>query len=153
RPAAGIFIVAHPVAELRREDDLIAAILDRLTHDHLGLSATVGVGSVDEVDPGIKSTTDDAATIVMAGVAPRPDHHRAEGVFADRHAGATQDRAFHDSWSSPAVGSPTSDGHCSRRRRTVYSYYRMPSAVTSSIRRAGQIQNSARRTPQHASGE
>src|SRR5262249_54558573 len=80
---------------------------DRLTHDHLGLSATVGVGSVDEVDPGIKSTTDDAATIVMAGVAPRPEHHRAEGVFADRHAGATQDRAFHDSWSSPAVGSPT----------------------------------------------
>jgi hypothetical protein len=36
------------------------------------------VGGVDEVDPGVQGAVDDARRVVVVGVAPGADHHRAE---------------------------------------------------------------------------
>jgi hypothetical protein len=46
--------------------------------DDLGLALGVDVGGVDDVDPGVYGTVDDADRLVVVGVAPGAEHHRAE---------------------------------------------------------------------------
>ena len=67
RGALLIGIVAHRAAELRREDHAVAAPLERLADDLLGVA--VGVGGVDEVDPRVQRFVDDADRVVVVGVA------------------------------------------------------------------------------------
>src|SRR5580704_12058042 len=80
---------------LGREDDLVAAPLERLSHDLFGLAAGVGVGGVDEVDPGVQRLTDDADRVVVVGVADGPEHHRAERVGTDLDAGPAESAVVH----------------------------------------------------------
>ena len=53
-------VVAHRDGHLRREHDVVAAALERLADDLLGLAGGVDVGGVDEVDPGVQRGVDDA---------------------------------------------------------------------------------------------
>jgi hypothetical protein len=80
--------LAHGVEGLRGEDDVVAAILERLADDSLGLAGAVDVGCVDEGDAGLQRGVDDADRVVGVGVAPGPEHHGSEAELADRDAGA-----------------------------------------------------------------
>ena len=79
RVAPLVRVLAHRVVELGREDDVVApAAGERLADDLLGLALPVDVGGVDEVDAGVERRVDDADRLVVVGVAPRAEHHRAE---------------------------------------------------------------------------
>jgi hypothetical protein len=67
-PAVGV--VAHRVPELRRKDDIVAAALERLAHDLLGLPGGVHVGGIHEVDARVERGVDDPSRVVVVGVAP-----------------------------------------------------------------------------------
>ena len=113
RVALPVGVLAHRVVELRGEDDVVApAAGERLADDLLGLALPVDVGGVDEVDPGVQRRVDDPDRLVVVGVAPRAEHHRAEAELADRHAGATQLAMLHRL-------PPFRRAGCSRRRIAV----------------------------------
>ncbi len=98
-PAPGVAslvgIVAHRRRTLGREDDVVAAPLERLADDLFGLAAGVHVGGVDEVDPRVQRLVDDADRVVMVGVADGPEHHRAERVGTDLDAGPAEGAVLH----------------------------------------------------------
>jgi hypothetical protein len=52
--------------------------LEDLADDLLRLAGRVDVGGVDEVDAGVQGAVDDADGVVVVGVAPGAEHHRAE---------------------------------------------------------------------------
>jgi hypothetical protein len=95
RGAALVGIVAHRHEELRREHDVVAAALECLADDLLGLTGGVDVGGVDEVDPRIEGAVDDADRVVVVGVAPGAEHHRAEAELGDLDAGASEWAVVH----------------------------------------------------------
>jgi hypothetical protein len=78
RATAAVRIVAHRHEELRGQHDVIAAAGQGFADDLFGLAGGVDVGGVDEVDPGIQRGVDDADRVVVVGVAPGAEHHRAE---------------------------------------------------------------------------
>ena len=118
RAALLVGVLAHRAVELGGEDDVVApAAGERLADDLLGLALPVDVGGVDEVDPGVERRVDDPDRLVVIGVAPRAEHHRAEAELADGDAGASQLAMLHGCSSSPrhCVGL----GHrCLRRSRS-----------------------------------
>jgi hypothetical protein len=82
--------------DLGREDDVVAAAAgERLGDDLLGLAARVDVGGVDEVDPRVERAVDDPDRLVVVGVAPGAEHHRAEAQRADLHAGTAERAVLH----------------------------------------------------------
>ena len=95
RAALPVGVVAHRAVELGGQDDVVAAALQRLADDLLGLPAGVDVGGVDEVDAGVERGVDDADRLVVVRVAPGAEHHRPEAHLADRDAGATEQALFH----------------------------------------------------------
>jgi hypothetical protein len=78
RASAPIRVVAHRHEELRGQDDVVAAAFERLADDLLGFAGGVDVGGVEEVDSGVERPVDDADRVVVVGVAPGAEHHRAE---------------------------------------------------------------------------
>ena len=78
RAAALVGIVAHRHEELGGEHDVVATALQCLADDLLRLAGGVDVGGIDEVDPGIQRGVDDPDRVVVVGVAPGAEHHRAE---------------------------------------------------------------------------
>ena len=54
RVAAVVGVVVHRDVDLGRQHDVVAAALERLADDLLGLAGGVHVGGVDEVDPGVQ---------------------------------------------------------------------------------------------------
>ena len=96
RVAELVRVVAHRAVDLRGEHDVVApAAGQRLADDLLGLAARVDVGGVDEVDAGVERAVDDADRLVVVGVAPGAEHHRAEAERADLHAGAAERAVLH----------------------------------------------------------
>ena len=84
RVAALVGVVAHRAVDLGGQHDVVApAAGQRLADDLLGLAARVHVGGVDEVDAGVERAMDDADALVVVGVAPGAEHHRAEAERAD----------------------------------------------------------------------
>jgi hypothetical protein len=96
RAALLVGIRAHRAVEFRGEDDVVAAAGERLADDLLGLALRVDVGGVDEGDPGVQRGVDDADRLVVVGVAPGAEHHRAEAQLANRNAGAPEQVVFHE---------------------------------------------------------
>jgi hypothetical protein len=89
-----IGIVTCRAAELGREDDTVAAALERLTHDYFGLA--VRVGGVDHVDPRVQRLVDDPGRVVVVGVADgRAKCQGAERVGADLDAGPPEGAVLH----------------------------------------------------------
>src|SRR5439155_5731117 len=86
QPAAGVAtlvrVVSHRAVHLGSENDSIAPILERFAHDRLRLPSRVHVGGVDEVDPRIERTMDDPDRLLVIGIAPGAEHHRAEAERA-----------------------------------------------------------------------
>jgi hypothetical protein len=78
RAAAAVRVLAHRHEELGREHDVVAPALERLADDLLRLAGGVDVGGVDEVDAGAERAVDDADRVIVIGVAPGAEHHRAE---------------------------------------------------------------------------
>jgi hypothetical protein len=78
RAAAMIALVAHRQARLRGQHDVVAAAGDGLADHLFRLTAAVDVGGVDEVDPGLEGSINDAGHIVLGGAAHRAEVHRAE---------------------------------------------------------------------------
>ncbi len=93
-PAVGVALLAHRhvhgAVELGGEDDLVAAALEGLADDLLGLAPGVDVGGVDDVDPGVERGVDDAGALGVVGLAPGAEHHGAEAQRADLHAGGAE---------------------------------------------------------------
>ena len=91
-------IVAYRAAELGREDNAVAAPLERFAHGHFGLA--VYVGSVDEVDPRVQRLVDDAGRVVVVGVADgRAESQSAQRVGADLDSGPPEGAVLHaGSW-------------------------------------------------------
>ena len=58
-------MVTHRVVRLGREDDVVAAPLERLADDLLGLTAPLKVRGVNDVDPGVQGLVDDADRVVV----------------------------------------------------------------------------------------
>src|SRR5207247_9671404 len=56
---------AHLPVDLRRQDHLVAPVLQGLAHDLLGPALAIDVGGVDEVDPGVERRMDHADALVL----------------------------------------------------------------------------------------
>jgi hypothetical protein len=97
RDPALVGVVAHRAPELGGQHDVVAAALERLADDLLRLAGRVDVGGVDEVDAGVQRGVDDADGVVVVGVAPGAEHHRAQAELADRDARAPQESIVHES--------------------------------------------------------
>jgi len=78
RDTAAVGVLAHRTPELRGQHDVVAAASERLPNDLLRLAGGVDVGGVDEIDPGVERAVDDADRVVVVGVPPGAEHHRAE---------------------------------------------------------------------------
>jgi hypothetical protein len=77
------------------QHDVVAAAFERLADDLFGLTGGIDVGGVDEVDPGVQRAVDDADRVVVVGVAPGAEHHRAEAELRDLDAGAPERAVVH----------------------------------------------------------
>jgi hypothetical protein len=81
--------------ELRGEDDVVAAALERLADDRLRLALRVDVGGVDEVDAGVERAVDDPDRRFVVGLPPGAEHHRSQAERADLHSGASEAAVLH----------------------------------------------------------
>src|SRR5262249_36744847 len=89
-------VVAHLPLHLGGEHGAVPApARERLTDDVLRLPARVHVCGVDEVDPRVQGAVDDAYALVVIGLAPGAEHHRAEAQRADSYTGAAEVAKFH----------------------------------------------------------
>ena len=89
--------------------------LQRLADDLLRLAARVDVGGVDEVDPRVERVVDDADRLVVVGVAPGPEHHRAEAERADADARAAELALLHAETVPTGHRSAARSSHVRRR--------------------------------------
>src|SRR4029077_11187418 len=69
--------------DLGGEHRPLAPPLQRLADDHLRLPLGVAVGGVDEIDPCVQRPMDDADRLLVIGVPPTAEHHRAEAERGD----------------------------------------------------------------------
>ncbi len=85
----------HRAPDLGREHRLLAPPLEGLADDLLRLALRVDVGRVDEVDAGVERAVDDADALLVAGVAPLAEHHRAETQRRDLETGVAEVAVVH----------------------------------------------------------
>src|SRR4051794_25207439 len=95
RGALMVDLVAHLAVELRGEDDVVAAAFQCLADDLLVLTLRIDIRRVDEVDACVEGGVDDPDRLLVVGLAPRPEHHRAEAQGADLDAGPTEVAVLH----------------------------------------------------------
>ncbi len=86
-------VVAHRVAALGGQHDPVAAAAQRLAEDLLGHAVVVDVGGVEQRDAGVEGDVDHPMALGDVGVAPRPEHHRAERERADLDAAVPSRRS------------------------------------------------------------
>src|SRR6266508_4189400 len=85
----------HVAVDLGRQDDLLAAALQRPPDELLGLAGRVHVRRVDEVDTAVDRRVDHPDAVVDVRVAPAPEHHRSQAVRADAQARPAQCSVLH----------------------------------------------------------
>src|SRR5207249_7574648 len=95
---------AHLPVDLRRQDHLVAPVLQGLAHDLLGPALAIDVSGVDEVDPGVERRMDHADALVLVGIAPGAEHHGSQAMRADLDTGPAKGAVFHDRGSPPNAG-------------------------------------------------
>lgn len=88
--AAAVGALAHRSVELGRQHDLVAASLECLSDDLLGLAVAVHIGGVDEVDALVQRPVDHAHAVVVIRIAHLAEHHGAQAVGTDLDAGPSQ---------------------------------------------------------------
>ena len=90
-------VVVADVAELRREDDLFAAVADRLTDELLVRAAAVHVGRVEEVDPELESALDRRDRLALVGRSVELRHpHASEAEGRDLELLRAKFASVHD---------------------------------------------------------
>jgi hypothetical protein len=67
----------HDVAELRREDDLVAAVAYRAPHELLVVTGAVDVGGIEEGHAELERPVDRRDAVVVDGIAVGPGHRHA----------------------------------------------------------------------------
>jgi hypothetical protein len=83
-------------AELRRQDDVVAAIRDRRAHELLVLAAAVHVGGVQQRDPERQRAVDRLDRLVVVGRTVELGHaHAAEAEGRDLEAVAAEGAVVH----------------------------------------------------------
>ena len=134
--AALVGVLAHRPVRLGRQHDVLAAALQGLADDLLGLPRRVHVGGVDDVDPGVERRVDDPDGVVVVGVAPRAEHHRAERERADLDAGTAERAHLHAAQPAPCLGQRRAryPSQASRRSRRASSSSRSCRSMTSVVR-------------------
>src|SRR5205085_11645238 len=85
----------HLSVDLAGEHDLVAPAFQSAPGDLLRLPLRVDVRRIDEVDAGVKRRVDDADALVLVGVPPGAEHHRAEAEGADLDSGPTERSILH----------------------------------------------------------
>ena len=91
RVATLVDVLAHGAVRLGGEHDAgPAAAGQGLPDDLLRLASRVHVGGVDEVDAGVQRPVDDPDRLLMVGIAPGAEHHRAQAERADLDAGGAE---------------------------------------------------------------
>ncbi len=84
------------VAELRGQEDLAAAIPDRLPHEDLVLALAVNVGRVQEIDPQFQRAVDRGDGLgLVAGTAELAHAHATQAHGRDHRALLAQLPFFH----------------------------------------------------------
>jgi hypothetical protein len=68
-------------------NDLVDPVEQTVVQDDTG---RIDVGRVDEIDSLIERAMDDLDRLVVIGLTPLAEHHRAEAQLADRYAGSSQ---------------------------------------------------------------
>ena len=117
RVAELVRVVAHGPVDLRCKHHVVpAALQKRLSHNLLRLAAGVDVGGIDEVDARVERPMDDADRVVVVGVAPGAEHHRAKAQRADLHSSSSQRPKFHDRALPQMMPSITTRRHVVGRR-------------------------------------
>src|SRR4051812_4208365 len=102
RVAVLVRVVAHAAVDLGGEHDVLAAAIGKcLADDLLRLPARVDIRGVDEVDPRVERAVDDADRVLVIGVAPGAEHHRAETERAHLHTGPAEWTHLHGCHPTP----------------------------------------------------
>ncbi len=79
RVPAVVWVIAHRHVRLRGQHDVVTpAPGERFADDLLRFAGGVDIGGVDEVDAGVERGVDDPDRLVVIGLAPGAEHHRAE---------------------------------------------------------------------------
>lgn len=90
-------------ADLGRDHDVVAAGLQRLTEQCLGLPAGVRVGGIEEIHAGIERAADELARCLRADLVNRGEvlvaggeRHRPEGEARHDETGVSERGVLHD---------------------------------------------------------
>src|SRR4051812_1717834 len=119
RAALVVDLVAHLAVELRGEDDVVAAAFEGLADDLLVLALRIDVGRVDEVDARVERGVDDPDRLVVVGLTPGAEHHRAEAQGADLYAGAAERAELHAARLLRAASRPARRSSSSRSKPSI----------------------------------
>ena len=90
RVAAHVGILAHLAVRLGGQHHVVPAAAQGLADDLLRLPRRVHVRGVDEVDAAVQRGVDDPDAVLVIGVAPGAEHHRAEAVGAHLDPGTAE---------------------------------------------------------------
>jgi hypothetical protein len=90
-------VVAHRRVELGGQEDIVPPGTGQCLADNgLRLALGIDIGGVDGVDARVQRAVDDADTVVVIGIAPAAEGHRAERQLADQNAGTPERPQSHD---------------------------------------------------------
>jgi hypothetical protein len=93
RQAALVRVLAHGIGELGCQDPVLPAVGDRAADHLLGIAAIIGVGGVDEVDPGLARLRHDPSRGGLIGRSA--EHHGAETNRRNLQAAAAEGAILH----------------------------------------------------------
>ena len=98
-PQSGIALLVHSgthlAVDLGGQDYLVPPSLQGLADDLFRRAFAIDVGRVDEVDPGVERSLDDANGVVDVRVAPGAEHHGSQAERADVHSCLAELSIFH----------------------------------------------------------
>jgi hypothetical protein len=101
RVAPPVRVGAHRVVELGGQHDVVTVALQGQAEPALGHAVVVDVGGVEDVHAGVEGVAHHSLRLLVRGVAPRAEHHRAEAERAHRDARAAEGAVLHQSSSVP----------------------------------------------------
>jgi hypothetical protein len=90
RVAAHVDVLAHLGVRLGGQHHVVATAEQGLADDLLRLPRRVDIRGVDEVDAAVQRGMNDPDALLVIGIAPRAEHHRAEAVRAHLDPGTAE---------------------------------------------------------------
>ena len=90
RVALHVDVPAHRPVRLGGQHHIIPAAAQRLPDDLLRLPRRIHIRRIDEIDPAVQGGVNDPDAILMIGITPDAEHHRAQAIGAHPHPGPAQ---------------------------------------------------------------